>query len=120
MNIHGTPDPEPECPGCNEMEMKVQELEERIVELREKYEPVPHPDERWWGCIIGPMEPQHLTGGKDSPMRNAVAEAFKSICSEDPEHCFSGWNANPTEPERAVIEDRLPRLYQLAETEKSI
>ena len=61
---------------------------------------------RIWKCKIG--ETDNLPHGSDLPMRNAVERAYREITGEDPMFIFSGWGAELTEPERAVVEDRLP------------
>ena len=42
-------------------------------------------------------------------MRQAVAEAYRKITGHEPDFIFSGWGAQLTEPERAVVEDRMPK-----------
>ena len=60
-----------------------------------------------WRCKIG--GPGYLTGGgNDLPMRQAIARAYREITGFEPEFIFSGWGAELTEPERAVVEDREP------------
>lgn len=61
-----------------------------------------------WSCKIGEIDAKKLPSGSDLPMRRAVAIAYKEITGEDPEFIFSGWGAELTEPERAVVEDREP------------
>jgi hypothetical protein len=43
-------------------------------------------------------------------MRQAVAEAYERITGIEPDFIFSGWGAELNESERAVVEDRLPRV----------
>lgn len=63
--------------------------------------------EQIWTCKIGgSAEP--LPPGADMPMREAVAEAYRKITGIEPEFVFSGWGGSLTEPERAVVENRLP------------
>ena len=45
-------------------------------------------------------------------MRDAVAEAFKRVTGQEPEHCFSGWGDKWSEQQLAVIEHRLPAEAQ--------
>lgn len=59
-----------------------------------------------WQCKIG--ESVSVPNGADAPMREAVARAYKELTGEEPTFIFSGWGAELTEPERAVVEDRLP------------
>ena len=62
-----------------------------------------------WQCKIGEHDGSRLGGGMDLPMREAVRRAYKEITGEEPDFIFSGWSAKLTEPERAVVENRLPR-----------
>jgi hypothetical protein len=59
-----------------------------------------------WQCKIGEIE--QVLGGSDLPMREAVCEAYRRITDAEPLFLFSGWGAELTEPERAVVENRLP------------
>lgn len=61
---------------------------------------------RIWLCKIG--EVASTPQGADYPMREAVARAFREVTGEEPTFIFSGWGAELTEGERAVVEDRLP------------
>lgn len=47
----------------------------------------------YWICIIGATNSKNLKGGADSPMRNAVTEAFKKTTGHEHEHCWSGWGS---------------------------
>lgn len=60
-----------------------------------------------WSCKIG--ETASIPDGADAPMRQAVVRAYREITGTEPEFIFSGWGAELTEPERAVVEDREPR-----------
>ena len=48
-------------------------------------------------------------------MREAVQSEFLQIVGKDSTFCFSGWSAELTEPELAVIENRLPSEAHYAE-----
>jgi hypothetical protein len=61
-----------------------------------------------WGCKIGVIGARPLPMGCDAPMRNAVRAAFRDVVGEDAEFTFSGWSETLTEPEMAVVENRLP------------
>ena len=66
-----------------------------------------------WTCKIGERpvdEFKSFPNGSDSPMRKAAAEAYRAITGHDPDFIFSGWGGELTEPERAVVENRPPRL----------
>lgn len=63
-------------------------------------------NKRIWFCKIG--EAALIPAGADAPMRQAVAMAYKELTGEDAKFCFSGWGGELTEPERAVVENRLP------------
>lgn len=62
-----------------------------------------------WHCKVGVIGSAVLPKGADAPMRHAVHEAFSKLTALDPEFIFSGWGATLTEPELAVVENRLPR-----------
>lgn len=61
---------------------------------------------RIWTCKIGEVE--SVAGGTDLPMREAVAAAYRHIAGKPATFLFSGWDGELTEPERAVVENRLP------------
>jgi len=61
-----------------------------------------------WECKIGEIDSQFLPRGSDLPMREAVARAYREITGRDPDFIFSGWGAELTEGECAVVENRLP------------
>lgn len=63
-----------------------------------------------WSCKIGEVGAEKLPLGADGPMREAVGRAYREITGEDPRFIFSGWGAELTEGERAVVEDRLPMI----------
>ena len=73
-----------------------------------------HPPEPYklktWYCKIGEVEWGSLPDGSDLPMREAITRAYREITGQDPDFLFSGWGAELTEPERAVVEDRLPNV----------
>jgi hypothetical protein len=77
-------------------------------------EPVAPGVERIWACKIGGLA-SHLPHGADAPMRQAVQDAFAQLTGQDAEFCFSGWGGELTEPERAVVENRLPSAEYEAE-----
>lgn len=64
--------------------------------------------ERIWSCKIG-GDAGELPDGCDRPMREAIAKAYQAITGREPEFIFSGWAAQLTESERAVVENREPR-----------
>lgn len=66
-----------------------------------------HTTEYIWTCKIGGPAIQFQSGA-DAPMRQAVQAAFKQVTGNDEVFCFSGWGGELTEPERAVVENRLP------------
>jgi hypothetical protein len=61
-----------------------------------------------WGCKIGEVDAAKLPNGADNPMREAVARAYREITGEEPRFLFSGWGAELSGSERAVVENRLP------------
>lgn len=58
-----------------------------------------------WECKIGLKEGTvvEMPGGSDFPMRMAVEKAFKEITGLECDFNFSGWGAELTELEKAVI-----------------
>lgn len=69
-----------------------------------------------WACKIGVLVPVDLPPGSDAPMRRAVARAFWDVAGVEAQFNFSGWSAALTEPELAVVEDRLPSKEHYRET----
>lgn len=63
---------------------------------------------RVWYCKIGFAAGEVLPPGADSPMREAVETRFFEVVGHHPSFTFSGWNAQLTEGELAVIENRMP------------
>lgn len=61
-----------------------------------------------WNCKIGECEELDVPDGSDFPMRQAITRAYKEITGKDPMFIFSGWGGQLTEPERAVVENRVP------------
>lgn len=61
-----------------------------------------------WSCKIGEAAVVKVPNGGDLPMREAVAAAYKSLTGVEPDFIFSGWGDELTEPERAVVQNRLP------------
>lgn len=59
-----------------------------------------------WSCKIG--ECASVPEGADFSMRQAVEKAYEELTGEKAVFNFSGWGAELSEPERAVVEDRLP------------
>jgi hypothetical protein len=59
-----------------------------------------------WECKIG--EVANIQNGADGPMRDAVYAAYCELTGQAPDFIFSGWGAELTEGERAVVENRLP------------
>jgi len=57
-----------------------------------------------WSCKIGEVEPSKVPAGGDLPMRKAIQEAYEQLTGEAPAFCFSGWGAQLTDGERAVVE----------------
>lgn len=61
-----------------------------------------------WECKIGALGIARVPLGGDSPMREAVAQAFEQLTGQQAEFTFSGWGSQLTELERAVVENRDP------------
>lgn len=58
-----------------------------------------------WSCKIGEVDRDKLAPGADFPMRRAIEAAYQQITGEDPKFIFSGWGAELSEGERAVVND---------------
>lgn len=74
-----------------------------------------------WTCKVGSFaqDPGSVPNGGDMPMRDAIEREFKRLTGSDPEFTFSGWSGALTEPELAVVEDRLPDFdKQVSELEQ--
>lgn len=69
---------------------------------------------KMWYCKIGEVDNQALSGSPDGAMRSAVAEAYRRITYQEPTFLLSGWGAELTESERAVVEDREPDIHAQA------
>lgn len=61
-----------------------------------------------WSCKIGECDAELLPDGADAPMRAAVERAYRELTGFDAAFNFSGWGAELSEPERAVVEKREP------------
>ena len=61
-----------------------------------------------WSCTIGEVDESLVPSGGDFPMRRAVEAAYFALTGEQPVFLFSGWGAELTEAQRAVVDDRLP------------
>lgn len=80
----------------------------RALEDAERSETEGAANERIWFCKIG-GEVHGLPPGADGPMRDAVNKAYRTLTGTAPRLIFSGWGGKLSEPERAVVEDRLPK-----------
>lgn len=57
-----------------------------------------------WTCKIGECSEDDLLPGADSPMRQAVAKAYREITGREPDFMFTGWGGELDEFERAVVD----------------
>lgn len=70
--------------------------------------------EHIWYCKVGgeiddeSWEPGGTYTPDDHTLREPVERAYQERFGVEPEFCFSGWGAELTESERAVVENRLP------------
>lgn len=71
------------------------------------------PTEKIWECKIGGISDTPTPSWSDGPMRQAVEAAFEKVTGKTPAFLFSGWGASLTEPERAVVENRLPNRAEV-------
>lgn len=70
-----------------------------------------------WSCKVGEVD--DLPMGADSPMRRAVAQAYRELTSQEPKFLFSGWGAELTALERDVVELE-PVAYALGSDESPV
>jgi len=64
-----------------------------------------------WSCKIGVTNYKGFNcRAPDHPMRQAIEKAFKEVVGIESDFNFSGWNAELTEPELAVVENRPPEF----------
>lgn len=71
-----------------------------------------------WYCKIGSADVA-LPNGADSPMRDAVEQAFRDLTGQENDFCFSGWRSELTESEEAVINNRPLNWYRKLEQLKA-
>lgn len=71
-----------------------------------------------WYCKVGTLHDIDLPDGADWPMREAIRQSFADLTGQDDEFCFSGWSAELTECELAVVENREP-VRELVANESS-
>lgn len=69
--------------------------------------------ENIWFCKIGGDVGDGLPMGADGPMRDAIEEAFEKLTGKRPQFTFSGWGQELTEGERAVVENRMPKMCEI-------
>lgn len=76
-------------------------------------------NERIWFCKIG-GQIEGLPHGADAPMREAIQDAFAKVTLRPCEFIFSGWGGKLGEGERAVVENRLPRAFNMGAVEQAL
>jgi len=59
-----------------------------------------------WDCKIGECDATDVPKGGDTPMREAVALAYRRLTGQNPRFMFTGWDGELTEIERAIVENR--------------
>lgn len=69
-----------------------------------------------WSCKIGEVDARYLPNGADGPMRDAMAKVYRKLTFRDPQFIFSGWGAELTEGERAVVDNRTPETEAVEKT----
>jgi hypothetical protein len=74
------------------------------------------PDPATWYCKIGEVPRDKLPEDSDEPMRDAVAAAYEEMTGDEPVFLFSGWGAELTDEERAVVENRDPGLAEIPDS----
>lgn len=59
---------------------------------------------KMWTCKIGRIDNPRIPDGADTPMREAIARAFKEITGKEANFIFSGWgNDRLSETELEVV-----------------
>lgn len=58
-----------------------------------------------WSCKIGEVDEELLPPAADHPMRRAVELAYFQLTGREADFLFSGWGAELTEMERAVVDE---------------
>jgi hypothetical protein len=61
-----------------------------------------------WSCKVGYADADRLPPGSDGPMRDAVQDAFEQLTGLAPDFTFSGWGAQLSPGELAVVNDTDP------------
>lgn len=59
---------------------------------------------RYWMCIIGPADHDKLSPGSNTPLRDAVEEAFRKTQGADSESCWSGWGMSEARLKKVLHE----------------
>lgn len=59
-----------------------------------------------WSCKVGEAPGHAVPPGADMPMRQAVERAYYEVTGQPSAFLFSGWGAELSEFERAVVENR--------------
>lgn len=65
-------------------------------------------EKKIWFCKIGEVDRAKLPRPGDPPMRDAVTRAYIELTGEEPNFLFSGWGAELTRGERAVVDNTIP------------
>jgi hypothetical protein len=96
----------------------------RDIVKREEAMPEPSTEEKLegvWSAHVGEIDRSKLEGKADTALRDAVAEAWRDLFGESPSFQFTGFGSPLPERERAVVEDREPRLMvQFAEVYREL
>lgn len=67
----------------------------------------------YWTCKIGPADRDRLPEGADSPLREAVADAFTLIMGDDAELISSGWGPKESDEPRLGLAATGDLLHEL-------
>ena len=64
---------------------------------------------KYWLCLIGPIDQKAIPDGADAPMRKAVKDSFVELTGYNPERCSSGWGVSK---ERADVINAVSSLAE--------
>ncbi|MGI9293445.1 MAG: hypothetical protein ACR2PS_05630 [Pseudomonadales bacterium] len=56
-----------------------------------------------WECKVVLTDDAELPDGADLPMRQAVKQACRELCGQEPNTVFSGWGGKLTEGEKRAL-----------------
>jgi hypothetical protein len=67
-----------------------------------------------WDCKIGFAV--ELPDGADAPLRRAIRDAYMELTGKEPDFIFSGWGAELTDAEAAVVSEKIRTEEEYSES----